>query len=179
AEEEERRRIAGEIHDRMGQRFFHFQYVIDRWRDRLGGADASLGSGLDELGDGIRRVSDEVRAVMSDLRPTSLDDFGFIEALREYVAAAPSHPRITLSVGDNVAPGPQTGTALFRILQEAMLNVRKHARAGEISIDVARVSASMVELRIRDDGSGFDPSLPVRGHFGLITMRERAEALGG
>jgi two-component system, NarL family, sensor kinase len=179
AEEEERRRIAGEIHDRMGQRFFHFQYVIDRWRDRLGSSDSSARAAFDELGDGIRDLSDEVRAVMSELRPTSLDDFGFIEALREYVAAAPSHPRITLSVDENVALQAQAGAAMFRIVQEALLNIRKHARADAIWIELGRRDDATVELCIRDDGIGFDPSLPVRGHFGLLTVRERAEALGG
>jgi signal transduction histidine kinase len=116
---------------------------------------------------------------MSELRPTSLDDFGFIEALREYVAAAPADPRITLSVDDSVDIAPHSGAALFRIVQEAMLNIRKHAGARGIWIDLARRADSMVEMRIRDDGRGFDPSLRVRGHFGLLTMRERAEALGG
>jgi two-component system NarL family sensor kinase len=180
AEEEERRRIAGEIHDRMGQRFFHFQYVIDRWRDRLGTSDPSAAAGLDELGAEVRGLSDEVRAVMTELRPSILDDFGFVEALREYVAAAPVPPRITLSVAaGNLAIGPQAGVALFRILQEAMLNVRRHSRAENVSIDLRRTGDAMIELRIRDDGSGFDPRRPVRGHFGLLTMRERAEALGG
>jgi two-component system NarL family sensor kinase len=180
AEEEERRRIAGEIHDRMGQRFFHFQYVIDRWRDRLGKGDPEAAAGLEEIGDGIRGLSDEVRAVMTELRPSILDDFGFVEALRDYVTAAQSGTRITLSIADDeLAIGPQAGVALFRILQEAMLNVRKHANAGQVWIELERTADAMVELRIRDDGRGFDPSLPVRGHFGLATMRERTEALGG
>jgi signal transduction histidine kinase len=180
AEEEERRRIAGEIHDRMGQRFFHFQYVIDRWRDRLGSNDEQASAGLDELGAGIRGLSDEVRAVMSELRPSILDDFGFVEALREYVAAAPDSPRITLAITDEgLELGPQAGATLFRILQEAMLNIRKHAGASHVWIELARADSGIAELSIRDDGSGFDPSKRLRGHFGLQTMRERAEALGG
>jgi two-component system NarL family sensor kinase len=181
AEEDERRRIAGEIHDRMGQRFHHFQYVIDRWRERLGPGDASAAAaGLDELGEGIRGLSDEVRAVMTELRPSILDDFGFVEALRDYVAAAQDGTRISLSVADDdLAIGSLAGAALFRILQEAMLNVRKHSGAGQVWIELTRADDRAVELRIRDDGRGFDPSLPVRGHFGLATMRERAEALGG
>jgi two-component system NarL family sensor kinase len=180
AEEEERRRIAGEIHDRMGQRFFHFQYVIDRWRDRLGQSAPEAAAGLDELGDEVRGLSDEVRSVMTELRPSVLDDFGFVEALRDYVATSGENPKITLSVADDdLAIGPQSGVALFRIVQEAMLNVRKHAEASQVWIELARAADAMVELRIRDNGRGFDPSLPVRGHFGLATMRERAEALGG
>jgi len=180
AEEDERRRIAGEIHDRMGQRFFHFQYVIERWRERLGKSDPFAGAALDELGEGIRGLSDEVRAVMTELRPSILDDFGFVEALREYVAAAQGSTRITLFIADDgLAIGSNAGAALFRILQEAMLNVRKHAGADHVWIDLARTGDAMVELTIRDDGKGFDPSIPVRGHFGLATMRERAEALGG
>ncbi len=180
AEEDERRRIAGEIHDRMGQRFFHFQYVIERWRERLGKSDLFAAAALDELGEGIRGLSDEVRAVMTELRPSILDDFGFVEALRDYVAAAQGSTRITLSIAeDGLAIGANAGAALFRILQEAMLNVRRHAGAGHVWIDLARTGDAMVELTIRDDGKGFDPSIPVRGHFGLATMRERAEALGG
>ncbi len=81
--------------------------------------------------------------------------------------------------GERIAIGPRASVALFRILQEAMLNVRKHAKADHVWITLGCAGGGQVELRIRDDGAGFDPASPIRRHFGLLTMRERAEALGG
>jgi two-component system NarL family sensor kinase len=180
AEDEERRRIAGEIHDRMGQRFFQFQYAIDQWRAKLGASAPEAAAGLAELGGEVRALSDEARSLMTELRPSTLDDFGFVEALREYAATAGNDSEVSLSIDDEALKlGPEAGVALFRILQEAMLNIRKHARAGRVWIDLLREGDGRAELRIRDDGVGFDTASPVRGHFGLLAMRERAEALGG
>jgi signal transduction histidine kinase len=180
AEDEERRRLAGEIHDRMGQRFFQFQYTIDQWRRKLGKTAPDAAVGLAELGDAVRALSGEARSLMTELRPSILDDFGFVEALREYVAVRANGSKISLSIGDDrIAIGPRASVALFRILQEAMLNIRKHAHAEHVWITLDRAGEGRVELRIRDDGAGVDPAAPVRGHFGLLTMRERAEALGG
>ncbi len=110
------------------------------------------------------------------LRPAVLDDFGFVEALREHVASlvGRGEPAVTLVVD---APEPREQPAvrvmLFRVLQEALLNVRKHAHAAHVQVSFTASNGTTV-LAIRDDGRGFDPHAVRRGHLGLVSMRERA-----
>ncbi len=183
AEEEERKRIAGELHDRMGQRLFELCYGIDRCRSALGDASAEAAALLERLGTDARACGDEIRELMNQLRPTVLDDFGASEAVKDYGAALLESGELAVRV--EVDPGanasrPEVNAALFRILQEAVLNVRRHARARALWIELRRDPArDLLELVVRDDGLGFDPAVPARGHYGLLTMRERAEACGG
>jgi signal transduction histidine kinase len=182
AEEEERKRVAGEIHDRMGRQLFELTYGIDRCRELVGAADPAAGATLARLGGDARACSSEIRALMNDLRPPVLDDFGFTEALREYVADLADHAdlAVALDVDDSARTGrPEVNVTLFRILQEAVVNVRKHAGARRLSIEFRRADAARLRLVVRDDGRGFDPGVPTPGHFGLLTMRERVEACGG
>ncbi len=180
AEEEERRRIAGEIHDRMGRQLFELTYGIDRCRDTVG--DDATAIALTRLGDAARACSTEIRALMNEVRPPVLDDFGFTEALREYVTSLADHGdlAVALDVDDTVRSArPDVNVTLFRILQEAVVNVRKHASAARLSIEFRRADPERLRLVVRDDGRGFDPASPPRRHFGLLYMRERAEACGG
>jgi signal transduction histidine kinase len=180
AEEEERKRVAGEIHDRMGRQLFELTYGIDRCRERLD--DPATGATLARLGTDARACSDTIRVLMNELRPPVLDDFGFTEALREYVASLAEHDdlAVALDVDDALRSGrAEVNITLFRIVQEAVANVRKHAAAHRVSIEFHRADADRLRLVVRDDGRGFDPGTPARGHFGLRTMRERAEACGG
>jgi len=183
AEEEERKRIAGELHDRMGQRLFELTYGIDRSRAALGPASPEAAALLERLAADARACGDEIRELMNQLRPTVLDDFGASEAVKDYGAALLESGELAVRV--EVDPGanaarPEVNAALFRILQEAVLNVRRHAGARELWIALRRDPArDQLELVVRDDGRGFDPAVPTRGHYGLLTMRERAEACGG
>jgi len=182
AEEEERKRVAGEIHDRMGRQLFELFYGIDRCRDAVGASDPASAALLARLAGDARACSDEIRNVMNELRPPVLDDFGFTEALREYAAtlADQGELAIALDVDDAVRSArPEVNVTLFRILQEAVVNVRKHAAAQRLAIEFRRAGDDRVRLIVRDDGRGFDPAAPARGHFGLLYMRERAEACGG
>ncbi|MEO6028271.1 MAG: sensor histidine kinase [Candidatus Binatia bacterium] len=183
AEEEERKRVAGEIHDRMGRQLFELTYGIDRCRDLVGRDDTdSAGATLARLGSDARACSNEIRTLMNELRPPVLDDFGFTEALREYVASLAGHAElaVALDVDDSLRSSrPDVNVTLFRILQEAVVNVRKHAAAHRLSIEFRRADAAHLRLVVRDDGRGFDPAVPTPGHFGLLTMRERVEACGG
>jgi two-component system NarL family sensor kinase len=182
AEEEERKRIAGELHDRMGARLFELTYAIDRCRSALGGASEASAL-LERLGADARACGDEIRELMNQLRPTVLDDFGAPEAVKDYGAALleSGELAVRLEVDPSAnAARPEVNAALFRILQEAVRNVRRHAHAKELWIDLRRDAATgRIELEVRDDGRGFDPAAPARGHYGLLTMRERAEACGG
>jgi signal transduction histidine kinase len=182
AEEEERKRVAGEIHDRMGRQLFELYYGIDRCREAVGASDPKADALLARLGSDARACSDEVRTLMNDLRPPVLDDFGFTEALREYIAGLTAHGElaVALDVDDALRSGrPEVNVTLFRILQEAVVNVRKHAAAHRLSIEFHRADPERLRLVVRDDGRGFDPATSARGHFGLLYMRERAEACGG
>lgn len=178
AGEEERRRLAGEIHDRIGRRFFELHHALDRQRGAPTPLDAAA---LDRLADGARACADEVRAVTHALRPVVLDDFGFVEALREEAAALQAQGDfvVSLRVADGAAPAAAAaGIVLWRVLQEALLNVRKHAGAARIEIALGPEPDGLA-LSVRDDGRGFDVARPARGCLGLLTMRERVEAIGG
>jgi signal transduction histidine kinase len=173
--------VAGEIHDRVGHRFFELHHTLETVRAELARRDPASESALAGVGDAVQSCADEIRAVTNALRPVVLDDFGFIEALREHVAtlAVAGEPTVTLEVD---APEPRERPAvrvmLFRVLQEALRNVRKHAHAGNVAVSFTTANGSMI-LAVRDDGRGFDPARVPRGHLGLVYMRERVEACGG
>ena len=178
-----RGRIAGELHDRMGARFFELYYGIDRARTAIGDGQPEAAKHLTRLGADARACGDEIRELMNELRPTVLDDFGVSEALREYGVLLQAQEelavRLAIDPGANAARS-ETNVALFRIAQEAVLNARKHADARELDISLTRDPAEdRIVLSVRDDGCGFDVRAPTRGRLGLLTMRERAEACGG
>ena len=182
AGEEERRRLAGEIHDRLGRRFFEFYHGIDRRRAAVADRDPATAGLLDALSDEARACADEIRAVTNELRPVVLDDFGFVEALREDVALLQSRGELEVAlriVQDGAPPPSDVGVMLYRALQEAVLNIRKHAHARHLDIVYEAAANGGVRLSLRDDGKGFDPAVPQRGRFGLLYMRERVEAYGG
>jgi len=110
-----------------------------------------------------------------------LDDFGFVAALREYVAGLreqePFHVTVQAEEVDHQLPS-EAHLTLFRITQEALRNIRQHAQARNVQIAFVQ-EHSGVSLMIKDDGRGFNPEQPAQGHFGLLYMRERAESCGG
>ena len=179
AHEAERKHVAGEIHDRLGGRLFMLQQGIGAAADNQS-LDAATRATLQSLATEVRAVAGDVRAMMNDLRPTVLDEFGLDEALREYVAALQAASfDIVLDIDPAFrARRSDTDMTLFRIVQESLLNVRKHAAAKHVQISLRPVERE-VELVVADDGEGFDPDAVAPRHFGLLTMRERTEALGG
>ena len=181
AEEDERRRLAGELHDRVGRRFFELYHGLDRGRTDVGARDPETAALLGRLADAARGCADEVRAVTNELRPTVLDDFGFVEALRERVAALEAEGGVTVSLeldAPTAVGHTEVGVMLFRVLEEALANVRRHAGATRVAVRFVATNGSL-ELSVRDDGCGFDPARLSRGHLGLLFMRERVEACGG
>lgn len=168
-QEDERRLIAGDLHDRMSGHLFALRQGADRTGDR-------------EMSAAVDSLSSDVRTLMNELHPTVLDDLGFCVALEEFVAAqretAPF--AISLDIESRLREWRSAADAmLFRILQEALLNIRKHAAARNVAVSFEQGADGAARLRIADDGAGFDPRGVQPGHFGLLTMRERAEALGG
>jgi two-component system NarL family sensor kinase len=181
AEEDERRRLAGELHDRVGRRFFEFFSALDRRRAEVAAKDADTAAELARLADAARGCADEVRAITNELRPVVLDDFGFVEALREHAAALAAEGDLDVSLDVDAPAGAgrrDAGVVLFRALEEALANVRRHADARRVVIRFTAVNGTL-ELDVRDDGRGFDPAHLPRGHLGLLYMRERVEGYGG
>jgi signal transduction histidine kinase len=178
-QEEERKRLAGDLHDRMGARLFHIQHNLAVCaQPDMGGA--ALDAQYEMMRRDLVECNSDVRSLMNELRPNVLDDFGFVEALSEHITGLVAKVPFKLEV--SLDPGlqhwrSQQDAMLFRLLQEALLNIRKHANARRVRVSLARV-ADKVELEIIDDGNGFDPASVPLGHFGVMMMRERAQAAG-
>lgn len=179
-QEEERRNISGELHDRMSGHLFELRQGLEQClRDDVG--EAEVQSRLQSLSETVRACTQDVRSIMNELRPTVLDELGFFEAASEYLTRQSEHTPYRLSL--HIDPAlrdwrSRQDAMLFRLLQEALLNINKHAQATQVDVTLEPDDSDVV-LRIRDNGCGFDPaSIPI-GHYGLLTMRERAEAAGG
>jgi signal transduction histidine kinase len=181
AQERERKRVAEKWHERLGTKLFDILQAfrscqtliaqrVPEGRERF----ERLAADLDTVGALVRRFANE-------LHPSVLDDFGFVAALREYIASLdeqePFHVTVQAEAADQQLPS-ETNLTLFRITQEALCNIRQHAQARNVQIAFVQEHAG-VSLMIKDDGRGFNPEQPIPGHFGLLYMRERAEACGG
>jgi signal transduction histidine kinase len=121
----------------------------------------------------------EMRSLLAELRPSTLTDSSLGDLLRQLGNAFTGRTNIPLEVtvkGNYALPG-EVQIAFYRICQEALFNVAKHARPNRVDINLDK-EGPMIELRIRDDGQGFDPQQTASGHYGLGMMRERAEAVG-
>jgi two-component system sensor histidine kinase DegS len=182
--EDERMRIARDMHDGPAQSMSNLVLqaeVLERLYtihpERI----------LDELivfKNTVRGVLDELRRLIFDLRPMSLDDLGLFAALRKYLTEYRQQSgldvRFSLLGGERRLPAT-TEEALFRILQESMANIRKHAGATHVELTLT-LSPTKVQALIHDNGKGFDPARPVqdgRRHLGLTSMRERTDLQGG
>jgi len=122
----------------------------------------------------------EMRALIFELRPGNIEEHGLIQALRTHSASLAGRIGLPVVVEADLPDRPPLDVeeSLYRIAQEALHNVVKHAGARQVRLEVGRV-AEGVSLRVVDDGRGFDPSAVPDGHLGLAGMRSRAERLGG
>jgi signal transduction histidine kinase len=181
-EENERRRIAAEIHDWMGKRFFDFYYSLRYCQEACGNFNEPITQKLIELTESARQCADEIRRFMKSLYPSVLDDFGFVEALKEYVSALEGQGifKVDLKTDGECDLGltREVNRTLFRILEEAVLNARKHAEASHLFVELKHHD-NQLRLIVSDDGRGFDPTVRARGHYGLLHMQERARSCGG
>lgn len=179
-QEEERRNIAGELHDRMSGHLFGLRQGLEQCMGRLNDRQA-LSEKLGELEVTVRACTHDVRSIMNELRPTVLDELGFYEAASEHLArqSEVSSYRLTRRIDPSLRDWRSRQDAmLFRLLQEALLNIQKHAQATTVEV-ILEPQLDEVVLTIADNGQGFDPEKVPIGHYGLMTMRERAEAAGG
>lgn len=186
AQEEERRRVAYEVHDGLTQVMVAaYQYLQD-FADVYPPSSEQAREELEEAIELVRRSVGEARRVISNLRPTTLDDLGLSAALRQLVSELRGEPRkveYTESLGEERLPSEMEIT-LFRVAQEALTNVRKHAGKGApVQVSLER-EENIVRLTVEDEGHGFDPKNLRSGsgpgeRVGLSSMRERVALLGG
>jgi signal transduction histidine kinase len=185
--EEERTRLAAELHDGPVQQLTALLYNLGLARlylkaGELSSADELLGN----LETGLSVDIGSLRRLMSQLRPPVLDELGMASALRGQGEAFKDANGVACTVhADSVTQlTREQETVLYRVTQEALTNVSKHAHASEVSV-LLKTDNGLVRLQIRDDGVGFDPAtvttsgLVEHGHFGLAGMRERVEMVGG
>jgi len=180
AQEEERRAIARDIHDDTIQSMFAVGLHLSTLRTQLHEATGS--AQLEILERSVQESTNRLRHLLFELRPAALDEGGLPAALREYLEVMRSENGIAVELKTSMEHSPASDTQViaYRIAQEALGNVRKHARARRVECAVSAVDDGIL-TRIADDGIGFDDerSRPVAGHLGLVSMRERAEMAGG
>jgi signal transduction histidine kinase len=185
--EEEKTRIARELHDDLGQQLTALKMDLSSVEQSLEDAPAVPSSAIAQL-QGMRRLIDatvgSVRRIAADLRPVMLDDLGLLPAIEWLLNDFTT--RYGIDVQRQIEPGPvefsrDGATALFRIMQEALTNVVRHAEATRVAVAL-EVGGERCLLRIADDGRGATPAeIQARREqsFGLLGIRERAHILGG
>jgi two-component system sensor histidine kinase UhpB len=184
AEEAERRRIAGELHDRVGQNLSALNINLDIVLGALG-EDAPMDVRV-RLRDSLALVDGTLQAienVMAELRPPLLEEYGLGAALGWYAEEFCRRTGIEVDFHDaarekNRELRREAAVALLRIAQEALSNVAKHAGARRVRIALSAADGAM-SVEIGDDGAGFEPHAARASRWGMTTMRERAEAVGG
>jgi signal transduction histidine kinase len=178
-QELERRRLARELHDETGQALTSILLGLKRVEEAKTEEDAH--GAASELRAEIVKTLQGVRRLAVELRPKALDDFGLVPALERLAEAFGGDSGIAIdleaNVGDDRLP-PEMETALYRIAQEALTNVAKHARAQHVSVVVTRRHGS-VTILVEDDGRGFGARGGNDDGLGLVGMRERVGLLGG
>lgn len=183
SQEEERTRVSRELHDHICQLLVSIKYRFEYAAHRVG-ADAAQGAALlrAEIG-ALSQAIGEVRRISHDLRPALLDDLGLPAALDQLgdEFGQRTGVAVALQVDDPPTLAPAQQAHLFRIAQEALRNVEQHAQAGRVEIGLARGDDGGTQLRVVDDGGGFDVEAAERARgagIGLSNMRQRAEAIG-
>ena len=176
AQEDERLRVARELHDEVGQALT----ALLLQHEALAQQEPVDRSMLAEMRESVREALDDVRRIAGDLRPIPLDDLGLVGALEHMSKRTANQAGIGLSlwVPRRLPPVTQDAeTALYRVAQEALTNVLRHASATRVEVELATASdGTRVRLRVADDGGGLDGS---REGVGIRGMRERAVLVGG
>ncbi|SEU11474.1 Histidine kinase-, DNA gyrase B-, and HSP90-like ATPase [Nonomuraea wenchangensis] len=175
AREEERRRLRRDLHDGLGMALTNMAMSLSIARINLREAPSAADALLLDLRTGMDAVSQEVRELVYGLRPPTLDDLGLAGAVRA-LAAEPGPPVEVVVEGETDDLPAAVEVAAYRIAQEALTNVRKHAAAGHVTVTLARSAGALV-VRVRDDGKGLPAAR--RSGVGFASMRERAAELGG
>jgi PAS domain S-box-containing protein len=185
AQEDERRRVAYEVHDGLAQTAAAAHQLLQAFARRYPPDSAKAQKNLDRAVELVQQTVGEARQVIADLRPTALDDFGLAMAIRQQVERLGGEGRridYEETLGDERLPNV-VETALYRVAQESLTNVQKHAPSARVEVRLERLEGA-VSLRVRDWGDGFRPDEVMTGdgpgeRVGLSSMRERIALLGG
>jgi signal transduction histidine kinase len=178
-QELERRRLARELHDETGQALASILLGLKALDEKTD--DAGARTSIEELRELVVATLQDVRRLAVELRPSALDDFGLVAALERLADSFAEQSGISVdfqaALADERLPD-EAETALYRIVQESLTNVVKHAQARRVSILLTRADG-VVKAVVEDDGRGFDPERATDSGYGLIGMRERLALLGG
>jgi PAS domain S-box-containing protein len=188
AQEEERLRISRELHDDVCQRLTAMKFKLNIFEDAVQKNKKINVVKLKSAKKDIDNLIKEVRGISSNLRPTALDHFGMVTALRLLCSESKKLHKININFTSNIPAfnhyDPNIEIALYRIGQEALTNCIKHSRAKKINLEISEKDETII-FTVDDNGKGFDIakyyelSKSENGHYGLINMRERTEQLAG
>lgn len=179
--EQEKSRIARELHDELGQLLTMLQMDVSWCKERQPANNAAFAAKLDRMETLLKSTIAATRRIASDLRPLMLDDLGLVPSLEWLVENFSQRTNIacelSIAEGDLGLATPEA-TAIFRIVQESLTNIAKHAQAKHADITLEREGGALV-VRIEDDGVGFAMDAPRKPQsFGLFGLRERASLIG-
>lgn len=182
AREQEKRRIARELHDELAQALTALKIDASWLSDRIP-ATPTLRDKLKNMQQLIDETVTATRRISADLRPLMLDDLGFSAAAEWMTSNFESRTGIACEFASSVAEmnlPPSHATALFRMLQECLTNIAKHAEATQVEVTIEEEPGPSLLLTVRDNGRGFDATGPRKGgSYGLLGLRERAILLDG
>jgi len=186
AQEDERKRISRELHDEFGQTLTGLIMSIESMADMVTPEQAKLKSKMESAKSLVVRALEEIRRLTLNLRPSALDDLGLVIAIRTYASTHLENLGIKVkfeSKGFSERLNPVVETSLFRIVQEAINNIVKHAGAKNVHIKLT-AGEGRVTVTIEDDGKGFDGGAALRSRsgsesLGLVGIQERTTLLGG
>lgn len=177
--EEERRRLGFDLHDDVCQELVGTGIMVESVRGRLHATDPEASQKLARVGRHLNDLGEHLRLVARELRPMLLHDLGLADSVRSLAAGMSTTTRITTRVPRPIPRlGEEIETAVYRIVQEAISNALRHAHADEVVVTLA-ASDGVLHAEVRDDGRGFDAKTRQRESLGLVSMEERALAVGG
>lgn len=182
--ETERRSLSHDLHDEVGHDLILIKLYLEMISMALRGREMpDVKPRLDEAITLVSHAIDSIRRLVLDLGPAVFEELGFLPAVKSYAAQFSARTKINVTVHEGYLPDnvPQTHqVALYRLLQGALSNVLKHARAKNVRVSLGSMKDSVLIMVIEDDGVGFDTAQrPGRRSFGLTAMRERVAVLGG
>lgn len=185
AQEAERRRVARDLHDSVNQILSAVKFRLQSVEEKLAPREDAAWRDVLKAQVHLEKAMQEVRRISRNLRPSELDDLGLVPAVRSLTEEFAERTGVRVELGFAGLPEKlpaDTELNLYRIFQEALGNIERHAHARVVEVQLA-LEGPILRARIRDDGRGFDPHRPRAGGgrtgMGLVDMRERAEFVGG
>jgi signal transduction histidine kinase len=179
---EERRRVSRELHDDLSQKMAKLQFDVETLEQQLPSEFQQWKTGLLSIRDEVGTLSNDIRRIAYQLHPSSLDHLGLSVALRSLCTEFAEREKLDVNFNARKVPKripPDIASSLYRVVQEALRNVVKHAGTTEVSLTLTG-GAGQLSLTIRDNGAGFDArSVQGKGGLGLISMQERVRLVNG